>query len=173
MVEVLQQSQLTTGWILPFVATVSVFPRKSIKTSLHIEAAGSARIPALQTGVFGFRPSTCSIPGKGLVKAWPAVDTTAWFGRDLGTFPDVLSVLRQAESESQAPQEPPFEILYPTDFIPEENPEQVKAMEDFIKDMTQSTKCTYRKISIRDDWQETAPVEEKDLRKYLYDVSSI
>ncbi|KAK0511028.1 hypothetical protein JMJ35_006580 [Cladonia borealis] len=41
-------------------------------------------------------------------------------------------------------------------------------MEDFIKDMSQSTNCTYRKISIRDDWQETAPVEEKDLRKYLY-----
>ena len=87
-------------------------------------------------------------------------------------FPDVLSVLRQAESESQTPKEPPFEILYPTDFIPKENPGQVKAMEDFIKDMAQSTEYTYRQISIRDDWQGTAPVEEKNLRKYLYNVSS-
>ena len=87
-------------------------------------------------------------------------------------FPDVFSVLRQAEWEPEKPHEPPFEILYPTDFIPEENDQQVKAMEDFIKDMSQSTNCTYRKISIRDEWQETAPVEEKDLRKYLYCVGS-
>ena len=107
------------------------------------------------------------------MKAWPAVDTPAWFGRDLEMFPGVLSVLRQAELEPQTSKKPPFEILYPTDFIPEENPEQVKAMEDFIKDMTQSTKCSFRRISIRDDWHKTAPVEEKDLRKYLYSVGSI
>ena len=87
-------------------------------------------------------------------------------------FPNVLSVLRQAELESQRPKEPPFEILYLTDFIPKENPEQVKAMEDFIKDMAKSTECNYRHISIRDDWQGTAPVEEKDLREYLYNVSA-
>ncbi|KAK0511031.1 hypothetical protein JMJ35_006583 [Cladonia borealis] len=85
------------------------------------DTAGSARIPALQTGIFGFRPSTRSISGEGLVKAWPAVDTPAWFGRDLEMFPDVFSVLRQAEWEPENPHEPPFEILYPTDFIPEEN----------------------------------------------------
>ena len=172
MVEVLQQSQLTIGWILPSVAIVSLFLERVSERSLHIQATGSARIPALQTGIFGFRPSTSSIPGEGLVKAWPALDTPAWFGRDLGMFPDVLSVLRQAESEPQTPKEPPFEILYPTDFIPEQNPEQVKAMEDFINDMAQSTKSSYRRISIRDDWQETVPVEEKDLRKYLYNVGS-
>ena len=87
-------------------------------------------------------------------------------------FPDVLSVLRQAEPEPQTPKEPPFEILYPTDSKPKENSEQVKAMEVFIKDMTRSTKCTYRQISMRDDWLETAPVEEKDLREYLYNVRS-
>ena len=78
------------------------------------------------------------------MKAWPAVDTLAWFGRDLEMFPDVLSVLRQAELESQTPKQPPFEILYPTDIIPKENPEQVKAMEDFIKDMAQPTECACR-----------------------------
>lgn len=88
-------------------------------------------------------------------------------------FPVVLSVLRQAESEPQTSKEPPFEILYPTDFMPEENPEQLKAMEDFIEDMAKSTECTYRQISIRDDWLETEPVEEKDLRKYLYSVDSM
>ena len=87
-------------------------------------------------------------------------------------FPAVLSVLRRTELEPQISEEPPIEILYPTDFMPENNPEQVKAMEDFIDDMTKSTEWTYRKVSIRDDWLETSPVEEKDLQKYLYSVRS-
>ena len=89
---------------------------------------------------------------------------------DLELFPNVLSVLRQAEPEPQTPKEPPFEILYPTDFMPQEDSEQARAMKEFIKDMTQSTQCIYRQISIRDDWLETAPVEEKDLLEYLYNV---
>lgn len=99
------------------------------------------------------------------------MDTPAWFGRDLQTFPDVLGALRLAESEPGSSMEPPLEILYPSDFMPEDSPEQVQAMEDFIKDMVKSMGCTYRKISIREDWQKTAPVEEKDLRQYLYNVS--
>ena len=87
-------------------------------------------------------------------------------------FPDVLSVLRQAEPEPQTPKEPPFEILYQIDFMPKENLEQVKAMEDFLKDITKSAQCTCRQIAILDDWLETAPVEEKDLREYLYNVCS-
>ena len=85
-------------------------------------------------------------------------------------FPHILSVLSQAELGPETGKEPPFEILYPTDFMPTDNPEQLKAMEHFIKDLAQSTGCTYRQISIRDEWRETAPVEEKDLRNYLYNV---
>ena len=56
--------------------------------------------------------------------------------------------------------------------MPKEILEQVKAMEDFPKDITKSTQYTCRQISILDDWLETAPVEEKDLQEYLYDIRS-
>ena len=38
-------------------------------SSYKWKATGSARIPAFQTGIFGFRPSTGAISGEGLVKA--------------------------------------------------------------------------------------------------------
>ncbi|KAF2497086.1 hypothetical protein BU16DRAFT_560399 [Lophium mytilinum] len=59
-------------------------------------------------------------------------------------------------------------ILYPIDFIPENHTEQVDLMEHFLKDVGHSMKCTHRRISIREDWRKSAPVDEKDLTKYLY-----
>ena len=55
--------------------------------------------------------------------------------------------------------------------MPKGSPEQVKAMEDFIEDLSTYGGCTHRQISIQQDWQKTAPVEEKDLQEYLYNVS--
>ncbi len=101
---------------------------------------------------------------------WKAVDTPAWLGRDLQLFPNVLNVLRPTGSEPRLSKTSSFDILYPVDFMPEGNPEQVEAMEVFINDMVESSGCSYRKISIREDWHKTAPVEEKDLREYLYQV---
>ena len=55
--------------------------------------------------------------------------------------------------------------------MPEGNPEQVNAMEEFIDDMSRFGGCTHRQVSIQEDWQKTAPVEEKDLQVYLHNVS--
>ncbi|KAH8587274.1 amidase signature domain-containing protein [Bisporella sp. PMI_857] len=129
-----------------------------IDIAICSDTTGSARIPALQTGIFGFRPSTNSISSKGLVKSWPVMDTPGWLGRDLERFPDVLATLRQSGEKHQSLTEQPLEILYPT-------------MDDLIRDMALSTGCTFRKVSIKEDWQRTAPVEEKDLQQYLYNTT--
>ncbi|CAG8951778.1 hypothetical protein HYFRA_00005582 [Hymenoscyphus fraxineus] len=136
------------------------------------DTTGSARIPALQTGIFGFRPSTNSISGNGLVEAWPGMDTPAWFGRDLQLFPRIFDALRESTSEARFSKEPVTEILYPTDFMPINNPEQVQAMNRFLDGTSKAMGCTYRKISINEDWKTTAPIEEKDLRTYLYHTTS-
>lgn len=135
------------------------------------KATGSSRIPALQNGVFGFRPSTHSVSTEGLVKDWPAVDTPALLGRDLLTFPRVLKALQSEQLIESSSKKPSFEMLYPRDFIPEDSPEQANAMESFINHMCKFGGCSQRKISIWEDWQKTAPVEEKDLREYLHNVS--
>ena len=133
-------------------------------------ATGSVRIPALQTGIFGFRPSTHSLSTEGLVNAWSAVDTPALLGRDLTTFPKLLKVLQLTEPIASESKKASFEMLYPKDFMPEGYAEQVSAMEDFIDDMSRFGGCTHRQISIYEDWKKTAPVEEKDLHAYLHNV---
>lgn len=87
------------------------------------KATGSSRIPALQNGVFGFRPSTHSISTEGLVKDWPAMDTPALLGRDLLIFPKVLKALQFDEPIESSSKKPSFKIFYPRDFIPEDSPE--------------------------------------------------
>lgn len=91
--------------------------------------------------------------------------------RDVTILPRVLKVLQLPKPTASMPNKPDLEILYPRDFVPEDCPEQVDAMEAFLKDISEATNCKYRQISIHEDWQKTAPVEEKDLRQYLYYVS--
>ena len=161
-----------TGLIFHFVVIVSQSHNSNVlSVELTSKATGSARIPALQAGIFGFRPSTHSISTEGLVKAWPAMDTPALLGRDLLTFPKVLKVMQFAEPTISYSKKPSFEILYPRDFMPEDSPEQVNAMEDFIEDMCKSGGCAHRQISIQEDWRKTAPVEEKEFQEYLRNVS--
>lgn len=97
------------------------------------------------------------------------MDTPALLSRDLSIFPRVLEAL-QPTAPIQNSKKGPFKILYPQDFIPDDSPEQVGAMEAFIQDISKSGDCTLQRISIREDWQKTAPVEEKDLREYLFNV---
>ncbi|PVH68460.1 amidase signature enzyme [Cadophora sp. DSE1049] len=132
------------------------------------DTTGSARIPALQTGIFGFRPSTGSISGSGLNKAWPAMDTPAWFGRDLGLFPEMFKAISLNEDCDEAPADFPLKILYATDFMPQDKPDQVIEMRNFINDLAISAGGICQEISIADDWKSSSPVDEKDLRQFLY-----
>ena len=72
-----------------------------------------------------------------MAKAWSAMDTPAFLGRDLLTFLKVLKALQVAESMDIYSKESSFEILYPTDFMPEDSPLQVHAMENFMTDTTE------------------------------------
>jgi hypothetical protein len=111
---------------------------------------------------------------KGLVYAWAAMDTPGWFGRNLEDFPHVLSALSLDMKEPRSfPRALPIEILYPSDFTPENSPEPKKVMKDFLSDITAAIGSTWRKMSIKDDWRRTALADEKDLNQYLYYVSSL
>jgi hypothetical protein len=79
---------------------------------------------------------------------------------------------QQFDSYVRPNQEDQLQILYPTDFIPENDPEQIKAMEKFLNDICKATGSWCRRISIQQDWRDSSPVEEKDLNKYLYNVCS-
>ncbi|PYI09918.1 hypothetical protein BO78DRAFT_467417 [Aspergillus sclerotiicarbonarius CBS 121057] len=102
------------------------------------------------------------------------MDTSAWMGRDLQMFPAVCRLLhsntRMAEIYRSLPIEGPVEILYPTDFFPD-NSEQLQVTQDFLAPVTRATGSSFRQIPIHEDWRETAPVEEKDLHQYLYNLT--
>lgn len=124
--------------------------------------------------MFGFRPSSGSIPRDGLVPAWPAFDTPGFVGRDLTLFPGILRVLEQSlEQSSTWRRDLPRTIIYPTDFIPNDCPEQTAAMDEFLHDISSATGSDYKKVSIKEDWRQFAPVGEKDLTQYLSKVSSL
>lgn len=97
------------------------------------------------------------------------MDTPALLGRDISIFPKVLEVLQLAKPMTNS-KKGSFKVLYPQDFIPEDSPQQVHAMKAFIQDISNFGDCTLHRISIANDWQKTAPVEEKDLRKYFFNV---
>ncbi|KAH7312544.1 amidase signature domain-containing protein [Stachybotrys elegans] len=136
------------------------------------DTTGSSRIPAFQTGLFGFRPTKPAISGEGLVHAWEAMDTTAWIGRDLKIFPAILQAVSDPPARTvQAENASPTRILYLLDFEPQDSPEQVKAMEILLTAIDNSSGNTHQKTSIHDDWSNTAPVDEKDLRQYLRELT--
>uniref|UniRef100_A0A8H7K2H6 Amidase domain-containing protein n=1 Tax=Bionectria ochroleuca TaxID=29856 RepID=A0A8H7K2H6_BIOOC len=142
-----------------------------IDIAICSDTTGSSRIPALQTGVFGFRPSTGSISGEGMVNAWAAFDTPAWFGRNLELFPNVLGALTGLPVDKSAAAKPPSAILYPTDFAPADSPDQIEAMERLLEDLATASDCNYTRVSIENDWAETGPTEERSLYQYLYNVT--
>jgi len=132
-------------------------------------ATGSSRIPAFQTGLFGFRPSTNLISGKGLVNAWEGMDTPAWIGRDLKTLPSILHVLAEPV-HTQTNRLSRARVLYLTDFELSDSFEQVEAMEKLLCDIDGISGQEHQKVSVQDDWGKASPVEETDLHKYLSEV---
>ncbi|KAJ9664016.1 hypothetical protein H2198_000519 [Neophaeococcomyces mojaviensis] len=143
-----------------------------IDIAICSDTTGSARIPAFQTGVFGFRPSTNIISSKGLEKAWAAVDVPAWFARDLTIFPQVLDALKLYDHQSSGGEQRQIEILYIEDFIPEGNIGQQDAVTDFLRSIESAVKAPIRRINIHNAWRNSAPVDEKDLRQFLYETTS-
>ena len=101
------------------------------------------------------------------------MDVPALLGRDIPILLKVLKVLQLAKPISSKSKKPSFEMLDPKDFMLGDSPKQVKAMEDFNEDMSTCGGCAQRYIFLPEDWQQTAPVEEKDLQEFLYNVSFI
>lgn len=123
---------------------------------------GSSRIPALQNGVFGFRPSTGLVDSEGLVKAWPAMDTPALLGRNLMDFPEVMQVLSARTAKIRA-ESKPTQILYAEDFIPEENTEQSTAIIGFLEDLIKANMPSY--LISGSTFKETGRIQGRSARE--------
>ncbi|KAF5565565.1 amidase signature domain-containing protein [Fusarium napiforme] len=136
--------------------------------AIGTDTSGSGRRPALANGVWQFRPSHDSISLKGLVKTYEMFDTPCVLARNL----DVIR--RVAKTWNPAPldvKKRPYRLIYPLDYLPTANPEQMKIIDSFIRDVESHLPATVTPLSIRSSWQQSHPPgTPADVEDYLKDV---
>ncbi|KAF2110416.1 amidase signature domain-containing protein [Lophiotrema nucula] len=142
--------------------------------ALGTDTTGSSRIPALANGCFALRPSTGAINMDGIVSVYSRFDTPAVFGRDLTKFKALMTALypqgyntEVGKAKKSLKAAKSKVIYYPPDFLPNDNKDQLRILEEFVKDLATSFDAKLLTTSIADSWAETSPVEEKHLATYL------
>lgn len=146
-----------------------------VDCALGTDTSGSGRRPALFNGVFQFRPSHDEVALSGMVPTFLQFDTLCVFARNLNVIDTVLSTWMpqlwlDAALDSGGDKEP-LEIIYPLDYLPVPNLEQVAMIYAFVEDMAHHLNTPITKLSIRKSW-ENSPSDgaSSDLEEYLEDV---
>ena len=141
--------------------------------SHHIHSrigTGSVRIPALQNGCFGLRPSVGAISANGVFHVYPGYETVGLMGRDLTKFHDFTAVWLGENATTKTIRSP--KIIVPTDFFNNVSTITTAVINSFITDLERSLNTVADRVSIADVWSKSAPVNEKNITTYLYNVRS-
>ncbi|KAF5578004.1 amidase signature domain-containing protein [Fusarium pseudocircinatum] len=134
--------------------------------AIGTDTSGSGRRPALANGIWQFRPSHDSVPLRGLIKTYATFDTPCVFARSLVVIrriaktwiPDPLTIKKR-----------PYRLIYPLDYLPTANPEQMKIIDSFIRDAETHLPATIIPLSIRGSWQKSPPSETLgDVKEQVY-----
>jgi hypothetical protein len=105
-----------------------------------------------------------------MVATCPTFDSPCLFGRELGRFKEIVPAWYERQLKPPGNSELPWAILYPTDFLPVANAEQMRAINDFTHGLSRYLKVLPRKISLTESWSKTSPVEEKVLDVFMQNV---
>lgn len=105
-----------------------------------------------------------------MVATCPTFDSPCLFGRDLVRFKEIVPAWYERQLKPLANSELPWAILYPTDFLPVTNAEQMRAINDFTHGLSKYLEVPPRQISLQESWSKTSPVEEKVLDVFLQNV---
>lgn len=105
----------------------------------------------------------------GVVPSVPVFDTWAALARNPKTIEKLLDAISPSVSCSTTQ---PNRILYPTDWYPLANKEQQQMTEDFLAVLESALGVQHTKISLKEEWQRTAPEElrSKTLPEYMAKV---
>ncbi|KAJ5890023.1 hypothetical protein N7504_010833 [Penicillium tannophilum] len=130
--------------------------------TLGTDTTGSGRRPAMANGAFQLRLTHGVIPLTNVVPSFPSIDSLeeyvgVWLNQKTTTYQD---------------DELPFAIVYPTDFLPIENENQMGLIDTFFSDFEAAIGVKTEKISIADTWQASPPngVGDVSIQDYLKDV---
>ncbi|KAF2124976.1 amidase signature enzyme [Dothidotthia symphoricarpi CBS 119687] len=137
--------------------------------AIATDATGSVRIPALQNGCFGLRPSTNTLSTEGVVSVYPGFDTPSLLGRDLSRFHNFASVWYGEKHMPKSIRSP--KLLVPTDFLVNINANQLQLVESFLRDLERGLDTIVERCSIAEAWTASAPVDERNLNIYLQNAT--
>ena len=141
--------------------------------SIGTDTTGSGRRPSLVCGVFQFRPSHDDVHLDGFIKTFAPWDTPCLFVRDITLVKHVVShwyktpnpVLHGLLSK-------PPTIIYPLDYFPVKNKDQMNLIELFCRDLEEYLQTPIENVSIATLWKRYTPPEadSKSIREYLVDA---
>ncbi|KAH7092427.1 amidase signature domain-containing protein [Paraphoma chrysanthemicola] len=141
--------------------------------TLGTDTTGSGRRPALWNGCFAIRPSTNILSCEGMVPTCPKFDVPSFFGRDINPFKHFAQswyggfIANQAEGRNH-----PWQIIYPTDYLPTENLDQMRGLDYFVGELATFLSVEPRKLSISQEWKDSAPIQENSLPTYMQNVQA-
>ena len=124
------------------------------------DATVSGRAPAQANGCFSLRPSVGILSTVGMWSAVSRFDTPCVFARDISV---VEKVIRSWYSSTGSRKARPDSILYPTDFLPTGNHQQMKVVGDFLSDASACLSCPVQRFSTLEMWTHDPPAEAGSL----------
>jgi hypothetical protein len=107
-----------------------------------------------------------------MVLTCPQFDSPSLFGRDIHTFNNFVRSWYGASIKSDDRSDRPWRIVYPVDYLPVGNTDQMCIFDEFVNDLAAYLEVKPEKLSIADVWQKAPPVEESDVLKYMENVSA-
>ncbi|KAI0105672.1 amidase signature domain-containing protein [Nemania sp. FL0031] len=138
--------------------------------TIGTDTTGSSRRPAMANGVFQIRLTYNAIPLDDAVPSFPRFDAVAIFTRSIVSMEKwVQPWLGQNQAIFD---DLPLNIVYPTDFLPIDNSDQMALIDNFLSDLEATLNAKVQKVSIADTWAAGHPtgVENVSIQDYLKDV---
>ncbi|KAH1434619.1 hypothetical protein KXW29_008062 [Aspergillus fumigatus] len=138
--------------------------------TLGTDTTGSSRRPAMANGAFQIRLTHDLVSLDNAVPSFPRFDSPAMYTRSILSLEKWVGVwLNQT---SAVYDDLPISIVYPVDFLPIPNTEQMQLIDSFIADMEATFGIKTEKVSIADTWKASPPNEAGNhtIQEYLKDV---
>ena len=109
---------------------------------------------------------------KGMVPTCPTFDVPSFFGRDIQTFMNFAESWYGRSVTFQRNEHLPWRIIYPIDYLPVGNNDQMRVLDSFVEDLATYLDVVTERISISAQWEATAPVRERNLKTYMQNVGA-
>jgi hypothetical protein len=107
-----------------------------------------------------------------MVLTCPQFDSPSLFGRNIHTFNNFVQSWYGASIKSQDRSNRPWRIVYPVDYLPVSNHDQARVFDEFVGDLAAYLEVEPEILSIAETWRQAPPTEERDISKYMENVSA-